>query len=163
MNPGAETTEDLYSLLAPLAGGRLIVPRTCIIEIIGSSGITPINNAPPWLLGTVDWNGRSLPVISFEAACHRDVPESGRRSRIAVFSALTDRLRGGYLGILTQGFPQLVRLNPDVLQVDQQPEYSIDEPVLCQLRMMNERPVIPDLERLEEMTAEYFDDRATAN
>ena len=155
--------DDLYSLLAPLANGRIIFPRSCVAEIIGSSGISEVAGAPAWLLGIVQWNGRELPVISFEGACHREVPESGRRSRIAVFAALTDKLRCGYLGILTQGFPQLVRLNPDVLEVDNAPEYSDDEPVLCQLRMMNERPVIPDLERLEEMTAEYFDARATAS
>lgn len=148
--------EDLYSLLAPLAGGRLIVPRACIAEIIGSSGIRPMPDAPPWLLGSVSWNGRKLPVISFEGACRRDVPETGRRSRIAVFVALTEQLPVGYLGILTQGFPQLVRVNPDVLELDPEPQYSQDAPVLCQLRMLNERPLVPDLERLEEMAAEYF-------
>lgn len=148
--------EDLYSLLAPLAGGRLIVPRACIAEIIGSSGIQPMKDAPPWLLGTVNWNGRMIPVISFEGACRHEVPETGRRSRIAVFVALTDQLPVGYLGILTQGFPQLVRVNRDVLELDHEPQYAPDTPVLCQLRMLNERPMVPDLERLEEMTAEYF-------
>ncbi len=155
-------TEELYSLLAPLNAGRLIVPRSCIAEIISSSGIQPVGDAPPWLLGTVSWNARRVPVISFEAACHRDVPDTGRRSRIAVLGCLTDKLQAGYLGILTQGFPQLVRVNPDVLTLDADPEYSPDDPVLCQLRMMNERPLIPDLERLEEMTAEYFDTQASA-
>lgn len=158
----SRATEDLYSLLAPLDAGRLIVPRSCIAEIISSSGIQPVKDAPPWLLGTVDWNARKVPVISFEAACHREVPDTGRRSRIAVFACLTDKLRSGYLGILTQGFPQLVRVNPEVLALDSDPEFSPDDPVLCQLRMMNERPLIPDLERLEEMTAEYFDAQATA-
>ncbi|NNF52248.1 MAG: chemotaxis protein CheW [Gammaproteobacteria bacterium] len=156
-----DEAEDLYSLLAPLANGRMIVPRSCVAEIIGSSGIHEVAGAPAWLLGVVRWKDRDLPVISLEGACHREVPEASRRSRIAVFAALTDKVPGGYLGILTQGFPQLVRVNPDVLQVDNAPQYSEDEPVLCQLRMMNERPVIPDLERLEEMTSEYFDARAT--
>lgn len=157
----ANQVEELYSLLTPLVGGRMIVPRNCVVEIIGSGGIREVAGAPAWLLGVVSWNGLELPVISFEGACHREVPESGRRSRIAVFTALTDKLPGGFLGILTQGFPQLVRINPDVVALDDEPEYSADEPVLCQLRMMNERPVIPDLERLEEMAAEYFDARAT--
>ncbi len=152
----AEASDDLYSLLAPLAGGRLIVPRTCITEIIGSSGIQPVPDAPAWLLGTVSWNGRKLPVVSFEGACRRDVPEIGRRARIAVFVALTEHLPAGHLGVLTQGFPQLVRVNPGVLELDPDPQYASDVPVLCQLRMLNERPLVPDLERLEEMTAEYL-------
>lgn len=157
----AALNQDLYSLLVPLAGGRLIVPRSCITEIISGSGVEALTDTPPWLLGTVLWSDRKLPVISFEAACHRGVPDHNRRSRIAVFAALTDKLQAGYLGIVTQGFPQLVRVNPEVLTLDDSPEFSADEPVLCQLRMMNERPVIPDLERLEEMTAEYFDRNAS--
>lgn len=161
MSAGAAVNEDLYSLLVPLAGGRMIVPRSCITEIIGGGGIEPIDGAPPWLLGAVTFGEQGLPVISFEAACHRAVPETNRRSRIAVFVTLTDALPGGYLGILTQGFPQLVRVNPEVLELDEAPEYSADDPVLCQLRMMNERPLIPDLERLEKLTAEYVDRNAT--
>jgi len=55
---------------------------------------------------------------------------------------------------LTQGFPQLVRVNPDVLTAD--PEFTAEpgSPILCRARMIHEYPLIPDLARIEEMIAE---------
>ena len=56
--------------------------------------------------------------------------------------------------MLTQGFPQLVRLNPDVVKADPTRSFPDRSPVLCALRMVNEAPLVPDLEALEAMIAE---------
>jgi chemosensory pili system protein ChpC len=56
--------------------------------------------------------------------------------------------------MLTQGFPQLVRVNADVLRPDPSRSFSERSPVICQVRMINETPLIPDLQRLEQMIAE---------
>ena len=56
--------------------------------------------------------------------------------------------------MLTQGFPQLVRINADVVKADSSRTFNERTPVLCQVRMINETPLIPDLERLEEMISE---------
>jgi chemosensory pili system protein ChpC len=57
-------------------------------------------------------------------------------------------------GIVTQGFPQLVRVNADVVKPDSSRTFPERMPVLCQVRMINETPLIPDLERLEEIIAQ---------
>jgi chemosensory pili system protein ChpC len=56
--------------------------------------------------------------------------------------------------VLTQGFPQLVRVNADVVKADSSRTFAERSPVLCQVRMINETPLVPDLERLEEMISE---------
>ena len=55
---------------------------------------------------------------------------------------------------MTQGFPQLVRVSPQVIAADGSRAFPERSPVLCQVRMVNELPLIPDLERLEEMIAD---------
>ena len=107
-----------------------------------------------WMLGTVNWNGRELPVASFEGALGKEVPATTGRTRIVVFYAITGELKSGYFGVLTQGFPQLVRVNKDVLQVSETEGWPESAPVLCRVKMINEFPLIPDLERLENMLAE---------
>ncbi|MDH5323754.1 MAG: hypothetical protein OEW81_15200, partial [Gammaproteobacteria bacterium] len=82
------------------------------------------------------------------------VPAATGRTRIVVFYALTDRLKNGYFGILTQGFPQLVRVNKEVLQLSADKGWPESAPVLCRVKMINEFPLIPDLERLEHMLAD---------
>ena len=47
--------------------------------------------------------------------------------------------------MLTQGFPQLVRVNADVVRPDPSRSFPERSPVICQVRMVNETPLIPDL------------------
>lgn len=145
---------ELYSLLVPLANERLIVPRASVAEVIAYQAPDEMRGAPPWYLGTIGWNGRSVPVASFEGACGHAIPSAGGRTRIVVFYCLGDKLQSGFFGLLTQGFPQLVRVNPDVIKPDTTRTFGERSPVICQVRMINETPLVPDLERLEEMLAE---------
>ncbi|MET0987315.1 MAG: chemotaxis protein CheW [Steroidobacteraceae bacterium] len=144
-------THELYSLLVPLVQERLIVPRTCVAEVVTWQAPEPVDGAPQWYLGDIQWNGRPVPVISFEAASGNPCPAPGTRTRIVIFVALTAQLSGGYFGMITQGFPQLVRVNPDVVKSDPSRSFPERSPVLCQVRMLNESPLIPDFEYLEEL------------
>ena len=144
----SELRDELYSLLVPLAGERLIVPRACVAEVISYQAPAEMTNAPPWYAGLVSWNGRSVPIVSFEGAFGQALPTISSRTRIVIFHATGGKLQSGFFGMLTQGFPQLV-IRPD-------PSRSFPErsPVICQVRMVNETPLIPDLQRLEQMIAE---------
>ena len=146
-------TDELYSLLVPLADERLIVPRACVAEVVRYSAPQQEAGAHSWMLGTTNWNGRALPIVSFEGALGKAVPEPSGRTRIVVFTASTGQLKTGYFGAITQGFPQLVRVNRDVLQLDSTEGWPKDAPVLCRVKMINEFPLIPDLERMEAMLA----------
>jgi chemosensory pili system protein ChpC len=150
----SDLRDELYSLLVPLAGERLIVPRVCVAEVISYQTPTDMNNAPPWYVGLVSWSGRNVPIVSFEGAFGQPLPTVSTRTRIVIFHAASGKLQAGYFGMLTQGFPQLVRVNADVVRPDPSRTFSERSPVICQIRMINETPLIPDLQRLEEMIAE---------
>jgi chemosensory pili system protein ChpC len=91
--------------------------------------------------------------VSFEGALGKAVPAPSGRTRIVVFVATTGQLKTGFFGVLTQGFPQLVRLNEDVVQPHTTEGWPPDAPVLCRVKMINEFPLIPNLEQLEAMLA----------
>ncbi|MDJ0940111.1 MAG: chemotaxis protein CheW [Woeseiaceae bacterium] len=147
-------TEELYSLLVPLVEERLIVPRACVAEVVRFAKPEQEEGAHDWMLGTINWNGRALPVVAFEGTLGKDVPAATGRTRIVVFLASTGQLKTGYFGVLTQGFPQLVRVNRDVLKLEEGAGgWPEDAPVLCRVKMINEFPLIPDLEKLELMLA----------
>ncbi len=55
---------------------------------------------------------------------------------------------------MSQGFPQLVRVSSDVVRPDNSKVFAERAPVICQVRMLNEAPLVPDIERLEQMIAE---------
>jgi chemosensory pili system protein ChpC len=155
--PASETTtsagEELYCLLVPVTDDRLLLPRSCITEVINYQAPVPMDGAPPWYLGTIAWGGRRVPLVSFEALCGRPLPRTSGRTRIVVMQAITAQT-AGHFAVVTQGFPQLVRLSPDVIHVDDSRTFPERVPVVAQVRMVNEYPLIPDFERLEEMVAE---------
>ena len=150
----SELREELYSLLVPLVGERLLVPRACVAEVIGYQTPADMTNAPPWYAGLVTWGAHSIPVVAFEGALGASLPSISGRTRIVVFHAPSGKIQCGYFGMLTQGFPQLVRVNADVIRPDPSRSFAERSPVICQVRMVNETPLIPDLQRLEEMIAE---------
>jgi chemosensory pili system protein ChpC len=150
----SDLRDELYSLLVPLSGERLIVPRACVAEVIGYQPPAQMTNAPPWYAGLVVWGGRSVPVVSFEGTLGQPLPIVSTRTRIVIFHAATGLLPGGCLGMMTQGFPQLVRVNADIIRPDPSRSFAERVPVICQVRMVNETPLIPDLSRLEQMIAE---------
>ena len=146
-------SEELYSLLVPLAEDRLIIPRACVAEVVRYIKPDQEPGSHSWMLGNINWNGRELPVVAFEGTIGKDVPAITGRTRIVVFYGSTGKIKSGFFGILTQGFPQLVRVNRDVLKLDSTDGWPDDAPVLCRVKMINEYPLVPNLEGLESLVA----------
>ena len=74
-----------------------------------------------------------------------------------IFNAVSGKLDTGYYGVLTEGFPQLVRVNREVMKLDDRQIWPTDGPVVCQIRMINEYPLIPDLQQVEELLCSCLD------
>ena len=155
----AEQLQEVYSLLIPFAGGKMILPRVSVAEVTGFLRPKPVRNAPDWLMGLINWQGQEIPLVSFEGLCGRKVPERANRTRIAVTHAIGEQLNPPVIAILTQGYPYLVRVNPAVLSVDPENDFGMDAPVLNRMRMANERPYVPDLEAIEAKILEVMPER----
>ena len=143
--------EELYSLLVPLVDERLIIPRACVAEVVRYTAPDHREGSQNWMLGTINWNGRALPVVAFEGAIGKDIPAPTGRTRVVVFYASGGGLKTGYFGVITQGFPQLVRVNREVLKLESTEGWPDDAPVLCRVKMINEYPLVPHLDALENM------------
>jgi len=157
----SSANDEIYSLLVPLNQKRLILPRACVSEVIRYAPLQATDAAhPDWLRGMISWNGRHIPVISFEELAGLTPGEIGGRTRVAIIASITGRLSAGHFGVLTEGFPQLVRVNREVIQPAANHPWPEHGPVICQIRMINEYPLIPDLPRIEEMLHDCLDGSA---
>ena len=87
------------------------------------------------------------------------IPERANRTRIAIMFTINGQMDPPVFALMTQGYPYLVRVNATVLSVDPENAFSEDAPVLNRLRMANERPVIPDLEAIEDKLLEAMPHR----
>jgi chemosensory pili system protein ChpC len=144
----AAASEDIYSLLIPLQKERLVVPRSCVAEVVRYSVPTG-GDTDRWLCGTVVWNNLDIPIVSLERLCGMSPPTPGGRTRIVVFHPLS-RNDGSPYGVLAEGFPQMVRVSREVLEVDQGYQVPPDSPIICRVRMLHEQALIPDLEMIEQ-------------
>lgn len=148
-----EENSEIYSLLVPLGEERLLIPRSNVMEVSALKPLDVYNGAVPWLLGSMEWENAMVPVISFEGTCGEDVPKMAGRARIVLFRCLTDALNTRAFGVISQGFPQLVRVSEDAL-VSEEREIDPQVPVICQVRMANQSLLIPDIEKLEQLIAD---------
>jgi chemosensory pili system protein ChpC len=144
---------EIYGLMVPLDKERLLVPRGCVAEVVGYQAPQEMTGAPPWHLGVINWNGRKVPVISFEGCCGDNVAPPSQRSRVVILNAVSADLEGGHFAILSQGFPQLVRISPEFVKLDASRQFDDSSPVVCQLQLLDETPLVPDMDRLEAMVA----------
>lgn len=148
--------DELYSLLVPLNQERLILPRACVAEVVRYAPLPLPDHAPRWFRGLLPWNGRQVPVASFEELAGLTPAEPGGRTRVVILNAIGGQLACGFFGLLTEGFPQLVRVNREVLQPAMRQAWPENGPVICQIRMINEYPLIPDLEVIETLIHEML-------
>ena len=137
----------LYCQVLPLAGRRLLVPHGAVIEIVPMSMADNLASPP----STILWRETALPVLCFEALDAEDRPPISPRTRVAVL-----RVPGGaemtHVGILIQGYPQMVPVTPD--QVRALPLTAQDRraPVLFRVHFARSEMLIPDLEWLARLT-----------
>jgi chemosensory pili system protein ChpC len=93
---------SLTGLLIPLSDRHLLLPNVAVAELIDYQDSVADPAAPQWYLGPINWRNRSLPLLSFEAACGSRARVGGR-ARIVVLNALGGRPDLKFIALLTQG------------------------------------------------------------
>lgn len=146
-----EQDDIVASLLVPMQQKNLLVPDVAIAEVVPKGELSPLDNAPPWFLGYLDWRGARVPVISFEVANSQVQAPDSSGARIAVFNAVSEQSRQRFFGLLVQGIPRMVRLGDTDLREDSQASTAEAEQmaVITQLGKAS----IPDLDYLESLVA----------
>ncbi|MEM7082417.1 MAG: chemotaxis protein CheW [Pseudomonadota bacterium] len=149
----SDETNEVQSLLIPLADKTLLIPRSNVMEVISLNELEDNPGSVPWFVGSAEWEGSLIPVVSFEGICGDDLPPSAGRSRVVLVRCLTDHLNTRAFGLISQGFPQLVRVQEDALSLEPQ-QFGESLPVLCQVTMASQSPLIPDIEKLERLVSD---------
>jgi chemosensory pili system protein ChpC len=140
---------EIYCLRVQLANEQLIIPRSCVAEVIAWQTPAEFFQAPGWCLGNILWEGRQVPLVSFEALRGEPLPQHSGRARIVLLHTVSPQLQAGAVAILAQGFPQLVRASADLLRTDPTRRFDDTDLVICQVRLLDDSSLVPDLARLE--------------
>ena len=143
----AGKSPQLHCMLIPTDRENLLLPTTVMEEVIDFQQPLPMEYAPPWLLGHIDWEGRQVPVFSFTALINGvDVGPIPQRSKIVILKSLSETGRVPYLGILLRDLPHPLSLKAEELVETGDEKKSLG--VFRRVTIAGEEAIIPDLDRL---------------
>lgn len=140
--------DQLYCALLSLREDTLLLPNAAVAEAVGQDALRPEGRGPAWLAGTLDWNHRRLPALSFESLNGQPRPVLNKRSRLVVLNPVSSEAGDTSFALVCQGYPHLIPLSrvaiaPLPLGANDRPEY-----VLARVRIGNTEALIPDLDRI---------------
>lgn len=138
---------ELHCMVIPTEKENLLLPTLVMEEVVDFRQPLPMEFAPPWLLGHIEWEGRQVPVFSFSALINGvDVGAIPQRSKIMILKSLSDAGRVPYLGVLLCELPHPVSVKPEDLVETGDEKKSLG--AFRHVTVADEEVIIPDLDRL---------------
>ena len=138
---------QIHCMLIPTDQETLLLPTSTMAEVIDYQTLEPIDDAPPWLLGRVEWESRQVPIFSFGALINgTDVGKIPSKSKIMILKSLSDSARVPYLGLLLGDLPQ-----PVIIKENKLVETGDEKKALgaySRVTVEDVDAIIPDLDRL---------------
>jgi len=146
---------DIRGVVISVANGRLLLPNATVAEVITYAEPEAIEGAPAWILGRLRWRGWRLPLISFARLAGLSNTEGELGAKVAVLKGLGGVPRVPFTCMLTQGFPRLTTVSPELLlDADEASERRAG--VLRNVLLRDDPAMIPDLAAIEAMVAEVL-------
>jgi chemosensory pili system protein ChpC len=148
-----ETPREIRGVLIPITNGRVLLPNATVAEVITFANVEKIPNAPEWILGRLSWRGWRLPLFSFAILSGLTHEEGSTGARVAVLKAIGGHAKMPFIAMLTQGFPRLTTVSPELL-IPTGDEHHHPNGVRAQVLVRDDQAVIPDLNQIETLMAE---------
>ena len=140
-------TPELHCMIVPTDPHDLLLPTSVVAEVIDYTQPEPMDVAPPWLMGHIEWADRQVPLFSFGALINGaetvDVPE---RCRIMILKSLNRSGRVPWLGLLLNGLPRPVTIMPGNLVETGDDKKSLG--VFRRAALEDQEVIVPDIDRL---------------
>jgi chemosensory pili system protein ChpC len=153
-----ENTQDkVRSLWIPMRKMNLLMPNVAVAEVGSYRTPTALPDTPEWLLGTVNWQGKQIAVISLESMCGVSVDSDQVFSRLMIVNSVRPDSPVSHYAIVTAGLPGLIQFGSDTAN-DVKTDNS--EALKCTVHIGNEEASIPDLEYLQGLLEEQLDKAA---
>ena len=149
----AYNSDEIRGVMIQVGDDRLLLPNATVAEVLAKVPVEPVEDAPDWLPGRIDWHGWQVPLVKFATLAGLQEDAAGRGNRVIVLKALGGDEALPYFGLLTASFPQLVSVPRDSLLADASED---DLPRGIQMRVLlgEQSALLPDLDAIEAAVAE---------
>ena len=146
----------LRTLIVPYKGGQAVLPNTMVVEVLPYAPSLGIENAPPWVIGSMLWKALPLPLISLEfMAADGPLPEAGTHSRIIVVQAVNNHPKLRYYGLVGSEAPRIIDLEREQIAKE---VFLMSSPanVASQVLIQGHSGIVPDIDAIETALSEVL-------
>jgi chemosensory pili system protein ChpC len=145
--------DQVRSLLIPLRDVNMLLPHAAIAEVGNYRVPNEQANTPDWLLGTIDWRGEIIPVLSLELLCGDQIPANPVYSRLIIINSVRTDSPVRYYAIVAAALPRSVQFDNSIVDDVE----TCELPALqCRVYIGREQAVIPDLDYLQGMLEQHW-------
>jgi chemosensory pili system protein ChpC len=152
----AENSELIKCVILTLRKENVLVPNALVAEIISVKEIEESENTPGWHIGSMDWRGVDVPLLSFEAAGGMESNKVNLNTQAVVLYAVgkDDEVSDHpYLGLVMSGVPHVSRFSREQIKAEE--DIMDEHPMVAQkVRINGARISILDVDAMVDMVAE---------
>ena len=153
---GVANTDEIPSLLVPMANAKLVLPTVSVAEMIPYQApqacqTVVFDTIPDWYLGNLNWRGVSVPMLSYEQLNGEPAPKILPHSQILILNNTGVDTQLPFLCMPTQGIPRLSRIA--VNEISENADAFIKEYDQMHVYVAGEQAIIPDVSKLERTCA----------
>jgi len=147
--------KEVRGLSIILQGISLVLPDSIVLQVLPSADISPVEDAPGWLLGTINWHKLTVPALSFEVASSYQYQPMDD-PRVLVLKSINNIEKMPFYAMPLSGIPKPARMNKENLKAVE--NASASSPLILNEVLLEGEPMsIPNLDALEEMLISQHD------
>jgi chemosensory pili system protein ChpC len=142
-------------VLIPQFEVSLLLPRASIVDLIDGADMQIVVDLQGGIIGKLQWQGWTVPLISFEAASKEVIPKFNLQTKALVIHSLADDELHPYIALTVQGDPEVFSLADGDIKVmgKEKGNDFVQSKVLLHTKT---EALIPDLNTLVSYTSQYF-------
>jgi chemosensory pili system protein ChpC len=145
--------DQVRSLWIPLREVNMLLPNVAIAEVSNYRVPDEQADTPDWLLGTIDWRGQIIPVVSLELFCGDKIPANPVYSRFIIVNSVRANSPVHHYALVAAALPRSTLFDNTIVDDVQ----DCDLPALqCRVFIGREQAVVPDLDHLQEALEQHW-------
>jgi chemosensory pili system protein ChpC len=150
-----EENGAIECVLIPQFEVKLLLPRASVVDLIDGEDMHIVVDLQGGIIGRLQWQGWTVPLISFEAASNDAIPKFNQETKAVVIHSLGDDEKHPYIALTVQGDPEVLSLaGGDIKAVGKEKGNDfVKSKVLLHART---EALIPDLDTLVSYTSQYL-------
>lgn len=107
----SDTEKHIDCVLVPQFETQLLLPRASVVQVIDSEKLDIVVDLQGGVLGKLQWQGWTIPLVSFESILNGTIPKFNRDTKAVILHSLIDDAVTPYIAVTSQGVPQDIEIS----------------------------------------------------